>query len=124
MKEITLKQAIQATWEEVVAKGQHYKYTPPADADRCVYVHEGEPSCGVGHVLINRFDVHTNRLKKADLSGGTGAWELLSKLHGEGVAYTTAPVREFFATFQASQDQGDSWGHAFGVAVGVVSKYL
>lgn len=124
MKEITLKQAIRATWAEVKAKGEDYRYTPPADDTRCVYVSEGEPSCGVGHVLINHFGVRADRMEEGDKDGGLDAGQLLSQLHYEGVAYTTTPVRQFFTTFQASQDLGSTWGHAFGVAVGVVSEYL
>lgn len=103
---ITLDQVKKEIGEIVAAAGEDYIYNPPELV--CKYFYNGEPSCIVGHWLarhgITEVDYKDNTLifinarRNLDLDIAGDAALFLSKV-------------------QFRQDNGDSWGEAYQLAV-------
>ena len=117
MIEIT-KAVVNTVLPEIVAEhGRDYIYY--AGPSGCVYVHNGEPSCLIGHFL-HRLGVSLERLKAADEStdGGTSASDLLRQLQDEGVVDVESHrVIHALSVIQSEQDSEVCWGQASGLGI-------
>lgn len=93
-----------------------FRYRPP-DGDTCVYVHDGEGSCGVGRVLLDlglittelecdRRRVNGSRVNEAAAS------DLLVYL---GIIIDS-PERDWINRYQIAQDDEQPWGRAVQLA--------
>lgn len=123
MIQITYDTALAALKAAVEEKGADYKYEPPlADDDGddvCVYVHNGAPSCLVGHAL------HSLGVSLSDLSTHgdrrlNNVHRLLIELADRGIAVSSAVTEHLFSTVQGAQDSGIPWGEALSTAVHAV----
>lgn len=113
MMHIDLDAAIEAVEKAVLAKGEDYVYDRPEGRHWCVYVHEGQPSCIVGHALTY-LGVPLDALAKADGATGGRWFEPVSEeLAMDGIAYFTHEATGFLAYAQQRQDDGYPWGEAF-----------
>lgn len=105
--EITRETLTEALERAVESKGYDYIYEPPG-AGRCVYTHEGEPSCIFGHALTDlgvEIDPHWN------VGGGiTIDKVLLDHLGVQDVTLATAAGR-----CQSWQDDQLTWGKALDI---------
>jgi hypothetical protein len=110
MIELTYSKTV-AILDSLVAEfGEDYVYKRPAGGD-CVYVHDGAPSCIVGHLLA-RVGVPLERLSEADRAaygGGLSAGVLLNVLSDEGVLRYDHDVSTLLADVQYYQDGGRTW---------------
>ena len=110
MEELTYDRAVELAREVVAEFGEDYVY--PENQKRpetegclpsCVYVHEGCPSCLVGHIL------HRHGVSLEDLSQNEfrGAWFVSGEWAG-----ADEKARTFLEGAQGSQDNGDTWAVA------------
>lgn len=89
-----------------------FRYCPP-DGDTCVYIHNGEGSCGVGRVLLDlglitpELEHDRARVKGASVNACL-AHDLLSHLN---VAVDSHEAR-WIVNFQFDQDDARPWGRA------------
>lgn len=110
MEALTYDRAVELAREVVADFGEDYVY-PESEKRRetdgslpsCVYVHEGCPSCLVGHIL------HRHGVSLEDLSQHEfrGAWTVSTKL-----ADAEFGARFFLDVAQGRQDKGMPWGEA------------
>lgn len=91
--------------ELVTEFGADYVYEPP-DGTACVYVWDGEPSCGVGHVLY-RAGVPLDVLRAVDGTYVAGVHEAVVF---EDFAEPAA--LDLLSDFQDGQDASVPWGEA------------
>lgn len=107
---LTYDRAVELAREVVADFGEEYVY--PENQKRresesslpsCVYVHEGHPSCLVGHIL-HRHGVDLDVLGNHEFRG---AWFLAGDLAG-----ADAKTRLFLDVVQSSQDGGTTWAQA------------
>lgn len=107
---LTYDRAVELAREVVAEFGEDYVYPenqkrPETDGSlpSCVYVHEGCPSCLVGHIL------HRHGVSLEDLSQNEfrGAWFVSVKC-----ADADEKARTFLDAAQGSQDKGDTWAVA------------
>jgi hypothetical protein len=87
---------------EVAAGRPDYAYEPPGDGVECLYVHNGAPSCLVGHAL-HRLGVPLGALYVIKPSD-----ELIPQLFIE----VGADVNVAVWNVQTAQDNGAPWGEA------------
>lgn len=81
----------------------------------CLYVHDGEPDCGVGRAL-HEAGVPLDRLRAAD-EDSLSAFTLLMQLEDEGVLTCDPLASVLLDHFQSEQDGGMSWGMALQRAI-------
>jgi hypothetical protein len=106
------------TVRQKAAENPHFIYTPP-DGDQCVYVHEGKPSCIVGHALWAEeligpeLEKDTSRVGHyGDVPNGTTAPILLEYLN---LTLNGGEV-EWLNMVQSHQDNDVPWGRAVATA--------
>lgn len=93
-----------------------FRYQPP-DGDSCVYVHDGEGSCGVGRVLLDlglitpELEHDRTTIRRARINSA-GATELLGHLK---VSLDPSEC-EWITRYQDEQDSERAWGWAVGYA--------
>lgn len=106
-----VRDGLTAIVEEV---GGDFIYTPvpksddPEDGTKCVYVHNGAPSCIVGRFLAN-LGVPIERLEDADSAHGDGgepAEDLLYSLEREDLLTLSENVVSALSAAQSAQDLG------------------
>lgn len=117
MIELSFSKVVEISQALVEEFGEDYIYSKEDGV--CVYVHDGAPSCFVGHVL-HRAGVPLERLEKADTAswgGGMGADSLIRGLTEEGALATPDSTRSFLSAAQTEQDNGSTWGEALGAAL-------
>lgn len=112
---LTLERAIELTREVVAEFGPDHVYVKQLDSNEdrtCFYVHDGAPSCLVGHVL-HRHGVPPEAFATLE---GEAANEVVDML-------TDAEERValFLNTVQIEQDEGAVWGDALEAALSVVN---
>lgn len=122
MEELTYDRAVELAREVVAEFGEDYVY-PESEKRRetdgslpsCVYVHEGCPSCLVGHIL------HRHGVSLEDMSQDEfrGAWFVSAKC-----ADADGKAREFLDAAQESQDNGDTWAVAIENGIAHVKKHF
>jgi hypothetical protein len=92
-------------------EGVDHVYSRPEGAEYCLYVHDNEPSCIVGHYLINTLGVAKHVIQNHE---GIGASTVVGILHTRGlmpdVDYWAAT---FLGVVQREQDSGATWGEAY-----------
>lgn len=104
--EMTTDEALALLREIVSERPDGYRYEKPGQ--RCVYLHDGEPSCLIGHFFA-RLGVSTETLAAldADLDGdGLDAGAAAMQL-----GFST-PVADLLNNVQARQDQKYTWTEA------------
>ncbi len=136
MIEITLDSAIEAVRAAVDEKGKYYTYAPVSlsvhGAVGCVYVHDGAPSCAVGHAMVN-LGVPIHLFTEEDefgvgLNVDTDACGLLAALARDGELSMPLDAEEadqivtFLAAVQDKQDDGRPWGEALQYGLDKVGK--
>lgn len=118
---LTFDRAVELAREVVAEFGKNYIY--PASHKRaesessvpsCVYVHEGHPSCLVGHIL-HRHGVDLDVLGNYEF---TGAWVVAGKF-----AAANPKTGYFLDAAQLSQDKGFTWGESVESAVKLTNEY-
>lgn len=100
---------VMTTLRAVVAERPDYVYEEIAGDDSCLYVHNGAPSCLVGHVLF-RLGLPLDVLSENE--GGSPGMSVREF----GISHRAADVLDIA---QARQDVGESWGDALAAAEGV-----
>lgn len=107
-------------------KGENFIYEQQVDPEsgraKCVYVHDGEPSCIVGRVLAN-LGVPLDRLALADAGPGTSADMLLNQLRDEDVITIPDGVQLALQEAQSRQDYRQSWGTAVRSAKNIMEEF-
>jgi len=139
MIEITLDSAIEAVRAAVDEKGKYYIYAPVSSGatvrtpfNGCVYVHNGAPSCAVGHAMVN-LGVPIHLFTEEDefgvgLNVDTDACGLLAALARDGELSMPLDAEEadqivtFLAAVQDKQDDGRPWGEALQYGLDKVGK--
>lgn len=114
-KLITAHQAIVALRGVVAEAGRDYRYEKIGG--ECRYVHNGEPSCGVGRVLV-RLGLPIAELAKYEgLSAlGLGSY-LTNNCEKRGLPLLLAEdASKVLDEFQHNQDQAAPWGDALDAA--------
>jgi len=109
--ELTPERALELMREVVAEYGEDHEYDPlqlPNGATACVYVHEGAPSCLVGHVL-HRAGIPLDVM---------GAHENMGPAHPNFLRATgiTEQVALPLAAAQDVEDEGMTWGQALAAA--------
>lgn len=89
-----------------------FRYHPP-DGDTCVYVHDGEGSCGVGRVLLDLGLITAELEHDRTRVGGAaaneaGATDLLEHLN----VPLDLPEADWISRYQNQQDVEQPWGRA------------
>lgn len=104
---IELDEALEALRKVVARKGEDYVYDGARTANNgCVYHHDGQPQCIVGHVLAELLPEEW--LNLATVRVNSGAWYL--KCRDSAVTESAARV---LSMAQDVQDDGLTWGEAF-----------
>ncbi len=113
MTDITYESALEALKAAVAEKGEDYVY---AWVDyKCVYSHNGKPSCGVGHVL-HRLGVDTEGFEHTTMN--TKMFDSLAyRLRDLSVITITQSAIDLLREFQNCQDEGRTWGEALDIAI-------
>lgn len=116
MLEITYPQALAAMRAAVADRGEDYVY-PESEKDShgaCQYLTtDGKGLCIVGETLL-RLGVSSEEIQQA-LDGTPytpGSYGLMSWLYRNKVAFEDERTSVLFATSQARQDFGETWGIA------------
>lgn len=113
MIEITADNAIEALRHVVQEQGGDYRYERP-NGGPCLYVHNDQPSCGVGRALA-KLNVPLSVLQAMDTGNGDGgglaarAMVPFLENHDVNVAWS---ARDLFEDFQRLQDNGATWAAA------------
>lgn len=89
-----------------------FRYHPP-DGDNCVYVHDGEGSCGVGRVLLDLGLItpaleHDRTWVGGAAANKTGAPDLLAHLN----VPLDPPEKGWITRYQNQQDDEQPWSRA------------
>lgn len=120
------KDEVERDLNEIIAGREDYVYQKPVVAGSCVYFHDGQPSCLVGHWLHKRgieFDAQHE---------GKGANQLLGETHNYRTDKTDPPVYDLgidadavhvLAEAQSFQDDGYAWGVSVKHAVSGTNPY-
>lgn len=85
--------------------GFEHVYTPPGPGGQCVYVHDGKPSCLVGHVL-HRLGL---ALPPSEQGMSNGWLAVVSADKDHRYPFDDAAIK-LLAQVQARQDGGMPWG--------------
>jgi hypothetical protein len=101
MKTITAAQAIKAL-RKVVKGKENYVYEK-VGGTQCLYLQDGKPSCGVGHVLV-KLEVPIDLISKVENRNAN-----VIGFHGIPISDDAAFV---LGRFQNCQDTGGTWGQA------------
>jgi hypothetical protein len=111
MINLTYDKAVSLIREAIAEKGEDYVYEKIDDG--CYYVHGGQPSCLVGHVLV-RAGVNMDLLEAEgglyDAHGYADA--LCGELEREGILTAGRRTIRLLNEVQYNQDRGVSWGAA------------
>jgi len=108
----------------------HAVHSAEAQAS-CTYLRDGRPSCLVGRVLVEKFNVPLEPLRKLDQAGKTGdlfsgvvvgSDGFLSEMKAIGVTFTEAASR-YLRSAQARQDGGGTWFDSKVRADRVIAEY-
>lgn len=124
MKTYTYDETLAKLKEIVKNKGEGFiYYGKPEEPDdvACYYVKNGEPDCGVGHVLV-AFDVPSSLLEEDGTFGGTFADSLLEHLEYHEIVAFDDRARSLLVAFQRWQDARASWGKSLRSAIEYVSE--
>jgi hypothetical protein len=115
--EIDRDQAINLL-KQVVEGNEEFMYQTPAEkGGPCLYVYEGEPSCGIGKALALA-GVSIELLKEIDERGRAMSIHSLYEKGTEKYGFRlTASADLVFTRFQRMQDGGFSWGSCLEQAV-------
>lgn len=109
--------------------GRDYVYvTLEDDENRCLYMHDDQPGCAVGHWVFDRTNgAAAQVLQAADaMSSGVTPTPLLRMLVARfGDDWSTEPgVTGWLSAFQEVQDNGETWGMAFRKADHAVGRHF
>lgn len=111
--EYTLETLIPHFRAIVARKGENYIYEPLKKGsfinNGCFYHDEGEPSCGVGHVL-HRIGVTIQTLRDMDADHNTNIGDQYSRLARDYNITFDRGAMALMESFQDDQDQGINWG--------------
>jgi hypothetical protein len=111
IQRLTRDRAVELLEELIAEFGADYVYQPP-DGTHCVYVHDDQPSCGVGHVLA-RAGVPVDVLASVD---GTNFASVTEAVVFED--YVEPDALDLLGVFQLAQDDHAPWGESLRRAVG------
>ena len=93
--------------EVIAEKGEDYVYDSPIEPrSRCLYVHDGQPGCIVGHVL------HRAGVSVEGLAGVEDWTPLDHEVVPQFCGWAAEPALELLAAVQVEQDAGATWGEA------------
>ena len=105
---LTLERAKQLAAEVVADMGAEYVYEPPVAGGFCVYDHEGQPSCLVGHIIhrhsMEMYDDVVRDHSTNDVAGLPLSW-------------FDGGARAFLGRAQHEQDNSAPWGQAVETAL-------
>ena len=105
--------AIEQEVRSIAEKNPDFVYRSPLaeDNERCVYIHNGKPSCIVGQALV-RLGVDKEFLHKldTDYEGGVGILEALQSY--DEFEFDDKEAADLVAWSQHFQDTGIPWGEA------------
>jgi len=127
MIDITFEDVVRVTRELIAEKGEDFVYASPhpqVDGLACFYAHEMSdgsivPGCIVGHILPKLGVPLSNDW---DQIGSTSS--LIRELEGDGVIGTTeSKARVFLGFIQENQDNRETWGKSFELALEVTENY-
>lgn len=99
----------------VAAKNPDFTYEEPTGAASCVYVHEGRPSCLIGHALWNLGHIDSSIEGKrfgGNYVNGEDVRVVLSWLNLE----IDQSEKDWLERVQVRQDNGEPWGHCVGIS--------
>lgn len=120
MKEYTLETLLPHFRAIVADKGEDYVYEPIRKGthltDGCFYHNEGQPSCGVGHVL-HRIGVPIEALKLMDEGFETSIGDQYSRLAQDHSITFDIGAKSLMESFQDDQDNAISWGDALKASI-------
>lgn len=115
MIELSLDKAKELLAEAVALKGEDYVYTTPDGMQGsedyqpyCLYVHDDQPGCIVGHVL-HAAGVSLPVLLAEETNDAEGA---LRNLARENTLNYEDGVSQLLQDVQGAQDKGTPWGEA------------
>lgn len=112
---IDTARAVELLRELVAETGDDFRYKRlPERGGQCVYVHNGQPSCGVGRALTSA-GVSVEALEALDsmfLGGTTISSSLAESLLADRGVSLTLGAQKVFGIFQKEQDEGESYGTA------------
>lgn len=121
MEELTYERALELARKIVSEFGEDYVYpenhkergASAASAPSCMYVHDGQPSCLVGHVLYRHGVSIKDLVDREFLS----AWEVAA-----GLVASDEKTRQFLEAVQVAQDKGTTWNQAVDQGVKFVEE--
>lgn len=97
-------------------RGLDFVYHKPSGS-RCLYQHDGVPSCGVGQALFDAgVSIETLAVMDREDESGIGEFDVLTILYEAFVDISDDAV-EVFLRFQNDQDDGASYGDALNSAM-------
>jgi hypothetical protein len=125
MKTYTYDETLAKLKEIVENKGEDFIYCGDPVTDSCYYVRDGEPDCGVGHVLV-AFGVTPSLLEEGGQFGSAFAGALLVNLEYREIVSFDSRARSLLVAFQQAQDSRTPWGESLWGAIEYVStgRYL
>lgn len=124
MKDILTYEQVREGVRDVInahPEGVDHVYSRPEGAGVCLYVYDDEPSCIVGHYLINVLGVDKHTIQECE---GAGASSLTKNLHAEGfMPEMDHRASTFLNVVQMEQDSGAPWGEAYEYATTCVEDH-
>ena len=112
---VTRDRVVEVTKQVVAEHGMEHVYEKPmvnrlgGEMAMCLYVHNGRPSCLVGHVL-HRLGVPLDVLAQGDDQSQDASSMCYEVLYNTDFA--DEMIASFLSTVQATQDAGYTWGYA------------
>lgn len=110
---ITTQQVTDAITAIVAEAGEGFVYIAPGN--KCVYVHNGEPSCIVGRTLA-KLGITIETLEPFDTlchGGAAGAHTVIASLVDAGIEFDDPDtIASALRAAQSEQDDGARWGYA------------
>lgn len=107
---ITGEQIIQAI-RDVASEKPDFVYARPEGSSKCMYMHEGKPSCLIGQALfkLGVIDASIESVPSADHGNSAGAGSLLNYLGEQGKIDVSFSQRRWISEVQWNQDKGATW---------------
>jgi hypothetical protein len=104
---LTYSRAVELLREVVAEAGEDFVYESPIEPkSRCLYVHDGQPGCIVGHVF------HRAGVSVEDLAGVEDWTPLDYEEVRQFCDWADEPARKLLAAVQVQQDDCTPWGEA------------
>jgi len=113
---LTYDRALELLREVIAEKGEDFVYEPIGEDETCLYVHDDQPSCIVGHVLV-RAGVSLPELVAVETCTPRDVTRAPAFL-----TWADERARRLLTRVQDGQDNSKPWGLALDIALDIVES--